>query len=111
MSRVGAGPAELMEWLLTWYNERARFDGDIQGTLMPLTPREMDVLELIVRGASNKIIAAALGISHQTVKNHMSSIFRKLSVNDRTEAAMIALRRGWVRLQNAGAPTDDIQQG
>jgi two-component system response regulator DegU len=109
--QVLAGTAELMDWLLDWYKERASFDGDAQGTLMPLTPREMDVLELIVRGASNKLIAVALGISHQTVKNHMSSIFRKLAVNDRTEAAMIALRRGWVRLQDAGAPADDIQQG
>lgn len=106
-----AGLPELMEWLLAWYNERARFDGHVQGTLMPLTSREMDVLELIVRGASNKIIATTLGISHQTVKNHMSSIFRKLAVSDRTEAAMIALRRGWVRLQDAGTVTGENQQG
>ncbi len=109
--QVLAGMAELMEWLLAWYNERARFDGHVQGTLMPLTSREMEVLELIVRGASNKIIATTLGISHQTVKNHLSSIFRKLAVNDRTEAAMIALRRGWVRLQDAGTVTGENQQG
>lgn len=93
---------ELMQWLLAWYNERAQFDGDDQGTLMPLSTREMEVLELIVRGASNKMIASSLGISQQTVKNHMSSIFRKLAVSDRTEAAMVALRRGWIRLQDAG---------
>jgi DNA-binding NarL/FixJ family response regulator len=109
--QVLAGMAELMEWLLAWYNERARFDGHVQGTLMPLTSREMEVLELIVRGASNKIIATTLGISHQTVKNHLSSIFRKLAVNDRTEAAMIALRRGWVRLQDAGTVMGENQQG
>jgi DNA-binding NarL/FixJ family response regulator len=78
---------------------------------MPLSAREMDVLELIVRSASNKMIATTLGISQQTVKNHMSSIFRKLSVNDRTEAAVIALRRGWVRLQDAGVLTDQNPQG
>lgn len=105
-----AGPAELMAWLLAWSGERARFDGDIQGALTPLSAREMDVLELIVRGASNKIIGSSLGISHQTVKNHMSSIFRKLSVSDRTEAAMIAVRRGWVRLQDAGALSGEIHQ-
>lgn len=109
--QVLAGMAELMEWLLAWYNERARFDGHVQGTLMPLTSREMEVLELIVRGASNKIIATTLGISHQTVKNHLTSIFRKLAVNDRTEAAMIALRRGWVRLQDAGTVIGENQQG
>jgi DNA-binding NarL/FixJ family response regulator len=57
------------------------------------------------------MIATTLGISQQTVKNHMSSIFRKLAVNDRTEAAVIALRRGWVRLQDAGVLTDENQQG
>ncbi len=106
--QVLADTTALMEWLLAWYSERAHFDGSTEGTLMPLTAREMDVLELIVHGASNKIIAATLGISQQTVKNHMTSIFRKLAVNDRTEAAMIALRRGWIRLHDsaAGAETD-----
>ncbi len=109
--QVLASTTELMQWLLAWYNERARFDGNAEGTLMPLSAREMDVLELIVRSASNKMIATTLGISQQTVKNHMSSIFRKLSVNDRTEAAVIALRRGWVRLQDAGVLTDQNPQG
>jgi DNA-binding NarL/FixJ family response regulator len=109
--QVLASTAELMQWLLAWYNERAQFDGNATGTLMPLSAREMDVLELIVRSASNKMIATTLGISQQTVKNHMSSIFRKLAVNDRTEAAVIALRRGWVRLQDAGVLTDENPQG
>ena len=67
---------------------------------MPLSPREMEILHLITKGMSNKEIARQLGISHQTVKNHMTSILRKLSVNDRTQAAVYALRRGWVRLQD-----------
>ena len=99
-----------MQWLVAWYNERAWFDGNAQGVLMPLTAREMEILEMIVRGASNKIIATSLGISHQTVKNHMSSIFRKLAVNDRTEAAVIALRRGWVRLHGSGALPGETHQ-
>jgi DNA-binding NarL/FixJ family response regulator/Flp pilus assembly pilin Flp len=109
--QVLAGTAELMAWLLAWYNERTRFDAGTQGTLMPLSAREMTVLEMIVRGASNKIIANTLGISHQTVKNHMTSIFRKLAVNDRTEAAVIALRRGWIRLQDAGTLLEETHQG
>ena len=64
----------------------------------PLSTREMEVLELVTTGLSNKEIAATLGISHQTVKNHVTAILRKLCVEDRTQAALYALRRGWVRL-------------
>jgi DNA-binding NarL/FixJ family response regulator len=64
----------------------------------PLSTREMEVLTQLTRGMSNKEIAVALGISHQTVKNHVTAIFRKLGVEDRTQATIYALRRGWVRL-------------
>lgn len=64
----------------------------------PLSPREMEILKLVTQGLSNKQIAFELGISHQTVKNHMTAILRKLSVDDRTQAAVYALRSGWVRL-------------
>lgn len=94
--------AKLIEWLLAWYNQHATYTNDGEETLMPLSSREMEVLAYIVQGASNKLIAASLGISQQTVKNHMTNIFRKLSVGDRTEAAIVALRRGWIRLQDAG---------
>lgn len=69
-------------------------------TFRALSTREMEILKLITRGLSNKEIAKALGISRQTVKNHMTSILRKLAVNDRTQAAVYALRRGWIRLQD-----------
>ena len=68
--------------------------------LVPLSPREMEILEHVTHGMSNKEIAYKLGISHQTVKNHMTSILRKLRVDDRTQAAVYALSRGWVRLEN-----------
>jgi len=64
----------------------------------PLSSREMEVLTHVTRGMSNKEIATMLGISHQTVKNHVTAILRKLGVEDRTQAAIYALRRGWVRL-------------
>ena len=99
--------AKLIEWLLTWYNQHATYTGDGEETLMPLSPREMEVLAYIVQGASNKVIAVNLGISQQTVKNHMTNIFRKLGVGDRTEAAIVALRRGWIRLQDAGKLSED----
>ncbi len=64
----------------------------------PLSSREMEVLASVTQGLSNKEIATLLGISHQTVKNHVTSILRKLGVEDRTQAAVYALRHGWVRL-------------
>ena len=63
-----------------------------------LTARELEVLEQIVRGKSNKAIAAALGISEATVKSHMNSILSKLDAEDRTQAATKALQRGIVHL-------------
>ncbi|MEM7533646.1 MAG: response regulator transcription factor [Chloroflexota bacterium] len=66
----------------------------------PLSPREMEILGYITRGASNKEIAYDLSIRAQTVKNHLSNMFRKLGVEDRTQAAVLALRRGWIRLED-----------
>ncbi|GAB4433120.1 MAG: response regulator transcription factor [Chloroflexi bacterium OHK40] len=71
----------------------------------PLSEREIEVLERIAAGGSNKEIADALSISTQTVKNHISSILRKLSLNDRTQAVLFALRRGWIETPN------EIRQG
>lgn len=72
--------------------------GDAEDLFVPLSPREMEILEHVTAGLSNKEIAYKLGISHQTVKNHMTAILRKLRVDDRTQAAVYALSRGWVRL-------------
>ncbi len=66
----------------------------------PLTDRELEVLAMIAEGKSNKETAAVLQISDQTVKNHISHIFAKLSVNDRTSAVLLAVNRGWIK----GAP-------
>jgi two-component system NarL family response regulator len=64
-----------------------------------LTAREMEVLELIVRGRSNKEIGTQLGISEATVKSHINNILSKLGVTDRTQAATTALQRGLVHLR------------
>lgn len=63
-----------------------------------LSPRELQVLKLIVKGLSNKEIAAALGITEGTVKWHVNIILSHLNVNDRTQAAIAAAQRGIVHL-------------
>jgi DNA-binding NarL/FixJ family response regulator len=64
----------------------------------PLTDRESEVLGLVAKGLANKQIALALGISEHTVKFHVSSIYTKLNVTNRTEAVREGLRGGWVAL-------------
>jgi DNA-binding NarL/FixJ family response regulator len=63
-----------------------------------LTPREVQVLELLAEGMSNKAIAARLGISDQTVKFHVASISGKLGAANRTDAVRRAVRRGLITL-------------
>lgn len=96
------------EDVMRWIEEKiGRLSGvpsdDADDLFVPLSPREMEILEHVTRGLSNKEIAYKLGISHQTVKNHMTAILRKLRVDDRTQAAVYALRRGWVRLDHVAA--------
>ena len=64
----------------------------------PLTPREIEVLDLLAQGLPNKAIAARLGISDQTVKFHVSSISGKLGAANRTDAVRRAVRRGLITL-------------
>ncbi|HIQ01225.1 MAG TPA: response regulator transcription factor, partial [Anaerolineales bacterium] len=62
----------------------------------PLSERELEVLNLVATGASNKEVAHRLHISVNTVKVHLRNIFTKLGAESRTEATMIAVREGWV---------------
>lgn len=64
----------------------------------PLTERELEVLGLLSRGLANKQIGVELGISEHTVKFHVSSIYTKLDVTNRTEAVRAGLRGGWIAL-------------
>lgn len=91
---------EVANWLLQQFDQVAYIDGIPNEMFTPLSPREMEILQHIARGQSNKEVAYELGISRQTVKNHMTSILRKLAVNDRTQAALYAVRRGWIRLED-----------
>ncbi len=64
-----------------------------------LTARELDVLKLLAQGHRNREIADALGLAEPTVKIHVNNLLRKLQVKDRTEAAMVALKRGIIHLE------------
>ena len=64
----------------------------------PLTPREVQVLEVVASGKGNKAIARELGVSEDTIKAQLRSLFAKLDVTDRTEAVMVGLRRGIITL-------------
>jgi two-component system NarL family response regulator len=70
----------------------------VQGSRPDLTPRELQVLELIVRGRVNKQIAYSLNLSLYTVANHVKTILKKLDVQDRTQAATESIRRGIIHL-------------
>jgi two-component system, NarL family, response regulator LiaR len=72
-----------------------------------LTRRELEVLELIVAGRSNKRIAFELGIAEKTVKTHVGHLLAKLEVTDRTQAALIAVRSGLV----SGSETGRVRPG
>lgn len=61
-----------------------------------LTEREAEVLQQLARGATNKAIAQALGVGEATVKSHVSAVLAKLGLKSRTQAALHALREGWV---------------
>lgn len=70
--------------------------------VMELTGGEMDVLQLVATGDDNQAIATQLNISTQTVANRLGVIYQKLQVNNRTQAALVALRRGWAELDAEG---------
>lgn len=70
----------------------------IEDPIEPLTARELEVLDLLAEGLSNKLIAHRLSISEHTVKTHVASIFAKLGASSRTEAVSHAIRRGLIML-------------
>ena len=81
-------------------------DSQDEPIIEPLTPREEDVLHLLVEGLSNKEIGARLHLTEGTIKNYVSTIIAKLQANDRTHAVVTALRRGLVDLrpESSGSP-------
>lgn len=72
---------------------------EAEAFISPLTPRETEILNYIAQGYLNKQIAAELGISEQTIKNHVTSILRKLNANVRTEAVVVAIKQGLISIK------------
>lgn len=70
---------------------------------MPLSVREVEVLDCVAQGLSNKEIAEALFITEQTVKNHMTSVLRKLEVTDRVQAVLFAVKNGWIQIGSSNS--------
>lgn len=75
-------------------NSYLRASRDAVGDFAPLTPREEQILKLLTTGATNREISQTLGISHETVKEHVQHILQKIGVTDRTQAAVWAVRNG-----------------
>jgi DNA-binding NarL/FixJ family response regulator len=91
---------ELIKWLDQQMGEARHLYSEPGSPFHPLSLREMEVLTSVVEGRSNKEIAGCLGISQQTVKNHITAILRKFGVEDRTQAVVYALKKGWVQLND-----------
>jgi RNA polymerase sigma factor (sigma-70 family) len=95
---VLANPA-LATRVLSAFRELTAMNQQVEPLFAPLSPREKEVLEHAGKGRSNREIARAMNISEQTVKNHLTSVMRKLAVNDRTHAVVYALQQGWINVQ------------
>jgi DNA-binding NarL/FixJ family response regulator len=94
------GNPRLASQVLDAFRELSRAEQGEGALFAPLSPREIEVLEHAAHGSSNKVIARKMGISDQTVKNHLTSIMKKLAVNDRTQAVVYALKHGWIRMRD-----------
>jgi len=95
---------ELVETIRAVHAGKKRISPEVAGQVAEyatddsLTARELDILQLIAQGNSNKVIADRLGVTEDTVKAHVRSILSKLSANDRTHAVTISVKRGFIEL-------------
>lgn len=109
LRRVGRGEYPINDSLLTRPNTAKKvlqlfhnlslMGKEVETLITPLSKRETEILKYIAEGFSNKRIAYALGIGEQTIKNHITSIMRKLNANDRTHAVVLAMRRGLISIE------------
>jgi len=99
------------ENVLRQFQDFTLMGGAMETLATPLTARELEVLGYAARGYINKQIAHQLGVSEQTIKNHMTSILRKLDANDRTQAVVLALHYGWISPQVTQPSESPINNG
>lgn len=90
---------KVAEQVLNQFQELIWKSEEEEAFIAPLTARETDILKYMARGYLNKQIAVELGISEQTIKNHVTSILRKLNANARTEAVVVAIKQGLISLE------------
>ena len=92
---INANPA-IADRVIRQFQEIASMGLIKEKVAAPLTHREIQILSCIASGSTNKHVAYKLGISEQTIKNHVSAILRKLNANDRAHAVALAIRNQWV---------------
>jgi len=92
---------DLVDKIIDGLRESYRHADDVRPH--PLTPRELEVLQLVAEGRKNREIADLLDLSEKTVKNHLTSILHKLGVPNRTRAVTLGVREGWLALADGGS--------
>jgi two-component system, NarL family, response regulator LiaR len=97
---VAAGQAHLHPSIALKVMRELDAPSPLPPTVEPLTPRELETLQLIARGLTNEAIAAELVVQESTVAKHVSNILAKLHLANRTQAALYALRQGWANLED-----------
>jgi len=93
------------EQVLRQFQDISLMGKTMETVATPLSPRETEILKYVAEGNGNKQIAYTLKISEQTIKNHITSILRKLNANDRTHAVVTAIRQGWISVMEPGQKT------
>jgi two-component system, NarL family, response regulator DegU len=97
--------------VLRQFQDIAAMGKTVEEITTPLTPKEIQILTHVAEGNSNKRIASILGISEQTIKNHVSAILRKLNANDRAHAVFLAIRNGWISTQPGATANTNTKEG
>ena len=92
--------ASIAQKIKRLFNKLSSADESVENNTTPLSPRQTQILNQIAKGHPNKWIARSLGISEQTVKNHVTSIMDKLDANDRTHAVVLAMLNGWLKIED-----------